>query len=80
MIRSSKPDDQNYRVNIKLSTTDIFDVESRLIEINQLRSWLDELTEWQPEEYSMTFHASGSRVIVWFRNQDDALMCKLRWG
>lgn len=67
-------------VNIKLQTNDIFDVESRLVEINQLRVWLDELTEWQPDSYTMRFHSSGQRVQVWFEDDEHAILCKLRWA
>lgn len=69
--------DQNYPVNIKLKTKDVFDIESRLAEINQLRAWLDELTEWQPDGYTMKFHSSGQRIMIWFKDQEAAIMCKL---
>ncbi len=72
--------DQNYPVNIKLKTKDVFDVESRLAEINQLRTWLDELTEWQPDGYTMRFHSSGQRVMIWFKEQEAAIICKLGIG
>lgn len=72
--------DQNYPVNIKLKTKDVFDIESRLAEINQLRTWLDELTEWQPDGYSMRFHSSGQRVMIWFKEQEAAIICKLGIG
>ncbi len=72
--------DQNYPVNIKLKTKDVFDIESRLAEINQLRTWLDELTEWQPDGYTMKFHSSGQRIMIWFKDQEAAIMCKLGVG
>lgn len=72
--------DQNYPVNIKLKTKDVFDIESRLAEINQLRTWLDEITEWQPDGYTMKFHSSGQRIMIWFKDQEAAIICKLGVG
>jgi len=71
---------QDYSVNIKLKTKDVFDIESRLAEINQLRTWLDELTEWQPDGYTMKFHSSGQRIMIWFKDQEAAIICKLGIG
>lgn len=55
------------------------DFEDRLIEINQVRSWLDELTEWQPDRYQITHHSSGQKLAVWFEREEDATMFILRW-
>ena len=55
------------------------DFETRFIEINQIRSWLDEQTEWQPERYQITNHHSGQKLVVWFEREEDATMFILRW-
>ncbi len=71
---------QNHRVAIRLRTRDIWNVESRLIEINQLRAWLDELVEWQPDMYTLRFHSSGQRLNAWFVDEKHAAACALRWA
>ena len=55
------------------------DFEDRLIEINRVRSWLDEQTEWQPERYTITHHSSGQKLAIWFEREEDATMFILRW-
>lgn len=55
------------------------DFETRFTEINQIRSWLDEQTEWQPERYHITNHHSGQKLAVWFNREEDATMFILRW-
>lgn len=53
--------------------------ETRFIEINQIRSWLDEQTEWQPERYQITNHQSSQKLAIWFEREEDATMFILRW-
>lgn len=72
-------DEYEYSVKFKLRTEHVYDIESRLNEINQLRAWLDELTEWQPDMYSLRFHSSGQSVVAWFKQQDHAAMFALKW-
>jgi len=67
-------------VRIYLKTKNIFDLDSRLVEITQLRVWLDELTEWQPDSYYLNFHASGDYVTAWFAKEEHAVICGLKWG
>jgi hypothetical protein len=55
------------------------DFETRFAEINQIRSWLDEQTEWQPDRYTITNHSSGQKLAVWFDRDEDAVMFILRW-
>lgn len=69
-----------HRVPIKLKTQNIWDTESRLIEINQLRVWLDEITEWQPDMYELRYHSSQSRCTAWFEKEEHAVICALRWS
>ena len=55
------------------------DFETRMIEINQIRCWLDEQTEWQPDRYKITHHSSGRKLMVWFDREQDATIFILRW-
>ncbi len=73
-------DDRQHKVKIQLKTRNIWDIESRLIEINELRTWLDELTEWQPDMYELRFHSSGARIVAWFADERHALMCALKYS
>ncbi len=70
---------QDHRVQIRLKSNNIWDIDSRLNEVNQIRYWLDELTEWQPEYYSIRIHSSGGIMDVWFKKEEHAIMCSLRW-
>jgi hypothetical protein len=56
-----------------------WDWEEHLIELNELRAWLDELTEWQPGMYELKFHSSGSQCVAWFADEQHAMLCALRW-
>lgn len=68
------------QVQIKLKTKDIWDIESRVTEIQEMKEWIDELVEWDKSKYSFNFHASGAKLVIWFEEQEHAIMCKLRWA
>ena len=70
-----------HNVPVRLKTRNlIWNTEARLIEINELRAWLDELTEWQPGMYELRFHNNGSRCVAWFADEQHAMLCALRWS
>jgi hypothetical protein len=69
-----------HNVLVRLKTRDlVWGWEDHLIEINELRAWLDELTEWQPGMYELRFHNNGSRCVAWFADEQHAMLCALRW-
>jgi len=68
------------QVQIKLKTKDIWDIESRVAEIQDLKEWIDELVEWDSTKYAIHFHASGAKIIIVFEEQEHAILCKLRWA
>jgi hypothetical protein len=65
--------------HIKLKTTDIYDIEARLRELNEIREWINELVLWKLEMFSISYHGSGQKIIVWFENDEHAAFCALRW-
>ena len=67
-------------VYVRLKTNDIFSVDNRLAEVREMKEWLDELVEWDKSKYSLTFHSSGARLVIWFEEDEHAIMCKLRWS
>ena len=69
-----------HNVPVKLKIRNDLDWEERLIEVNELRAWLDEITEWQPGMYELKFHSSGSRCVAWFADERHAVLCALRWA
>ncbi len=73
-------DTRTHGGKIHLKTRDIWDVESRLIEINEIRAWLDELTEWQPDMYELRYHMSGARCVAWFADERHAMLCALKYS
>jgi len=77
-------EDHNYRVQIKIKTQNIWNIDKRVLEVNQIRAWLDELVEWQPDAYSMryrhNFPGIGPIIDVWFKHEHHATACTLRWS
>jgi hypothetical protein len=68
-------------VSVRLKTKDlVWDWEEHLIELNELRAWLDEITEWQPDMYELRFHSSGRQCVAWFADKQHAVLCALRWS
>lgn len=70
---------QDHYVSFPLTTQNIWDIEGRVDEIKSIRDWLDELTEWQDEAYTMSIHSSATRVTVWFKKEEHAFLCRLKW-
>jgi len=69
-----------HRVSVKLRTTDIFDVESRVGEVREIRDWVGEKCGWDPDLFEFKIHSSGSIIDIWLENEEDAIMCTLRWA
>jgi hypothetical protein len=68
-------------VSVRLKTRGFaWGPEARLIELNELRAWLDEITEWQPDMYELRFHSSGRQCVAWFVDEQHAMLCDLRWS
>jgi hypothetical protein len=77
------PEDHNYRVRIELPRFDFFSdvsVEQHSIDVKQMRDWLDELVEWQPDMYSIRFFSQGASANVWFKEKEHAMLFKLGWA
>ncbi len=74
----------DHRVRISLKTRNIWNIDERVLEVTQIRAWLDELTDWQLEAYSMRYYHSTpdleSVVDVWFKHEHHAVACALRWS
>jgi hypothetical protein len=68
----------NIQVNLK--TNNVWDVESRVREVSEIREWIAELVDWDDTLYSIRFHSSGNRMVVWFEHDEHALLFKLRWA
>lgn len=66
-------------IQYKLKTKDIFDLDSRLAEVQEIREWICELVEWKEDLFEIRYHSSGSRLSIWFENEKHAIMCALRW-
>jgi hypothetical protein len=66
-------------IQITLKTNDIWDVESRVNEVTEIREWIEELVEWDRDLYQIRFHSSGQRMVVWFEHDKHAMLFMLRW-
>jgi hypothetical protein len=66
-------------VQVRLgSNTPPGDFDSKLQAVVEFREWLDELVEWQPNQYHWVMRRDGS-LDVWFVQQEHAIMCSLKW-
>jgi len=72
--------DHNYRVCIPLKTKDIYDVDSRLDKIRELIFWINQLVEWQTDQYSFHTRYTSDILDVWFKDEKHAIMCVLMWS
>ena len=66
-------------VSITLHHRDIWDPQGRMIEVTRIRSWLDELVEWQPNQYQIQPLLSTHRLNVWFRHEQHAVACAIKY-
>ena len=73
-------DGLDYPVRIRLRTTDIFDIRARSEEIQEIREYLDDLTSWQPNMYTIKYLLAHDSIEVWFMEEQHAVMFALRWS
>jgi hypothetical protein len=71
---------REHRVRIRLLTNNIWDIDSRVDEVREIREWVCEQCEWDPDLFEIKIHSMGNVMDVWFENIEDALMCQLRWA
>ena len=69
-----------HRVSVKLRTTDIFDVESRVGEVREIRDWVGKQCGWDPDLFEFKIHSSGSIMDIWLEREQDAMLCALKWA
>lgn len=72
-------ENHNHRVKIHLKTADVWNIEDRIAEVHTIRYWVDELTEWQEDMYSVNIHNSAGIMDIWFKEENHAVLCALRW-
>jgi len=69
-----------HKAIIPLQTSNMWDVESRILEIQGIREWIERLVEWDTSQFTIHYRTNGKELIVWFEQEEHALMCTLRWG
>jgi hypothetical protein len=67
-------------VHIKLNTFDIYDIDSRMQELAEVREWISELVSWNEKMFAITYRGSEQKIIVWFEKDEHATLCALRWS
>jgi hypothetical protein len=55
-------------------------MEQHSDDVKQMRDWLDELVDWQPDMYSIRFFSQGALANVWFKEKEHAMLFKLGWA
>ena len=70
---------REHRVRIRLKSNYLWNVESRVNEIREIRDWVNEQCGWTEDRFEVHIHSSGSIMDIWFENEKDAIMCALRW-
>ena len=68
-----------HHVRIPLNL-DIWDPDGCAEEIAIIYEWLDQATDWQPNQYSVSLLASQKLLDVWFMDEKIATQCRLRWS
>jgi hypothetical protein len=71
---------RGYKVRIKLQSDDIWDIDSRVDEIREIRDWVNEQCDWSEDRFEIKIHQMGGVMDVWFENPQDAVMCSLKWS
>ena len=71
---------RQYRVKIKLQTTNIWDLNSRIVEVSTIGKWVQKQCNWDEERFEIKVHSMASVLDIWFEDEQDAMMCALRWG
>jgi len=73
-------DEHNHKVTVYLPVKNIFDSTARQEKFKKIKDWIDELVEWQDNQYSLHVHSSGQIMNIWFRDEHHAMLCTLRWS
>lgn len=76
------PDSHNHCISVPLRHLDIWDISRSVDEIKRLREFIDELTEWQHDMYTIRYKTSGGQrhVDIWFKEEKHAAFFALRWS
>lgn len=70
---------RQHRIQIKLRTNNIWDVESRVEEVVDIRKWVEKQCNWNSDNFDFNFRSSAGIIDIWFKDERDAIMCALRW-
>lgn len=65
-----------HRVSLKITISDFY---SSVTQLQALKDWLDELVEWQPNQYQWVVRLNGT-IDIWFANPEHAVICSLIWS
>ncbi len=60
--------------------TDIWDVHSRVIEVNEIRDWAMELVNGDSGLFNIKFQSAGQNLIVWFEHDEHATAFALKYS
>lgn len=70
---------RQHRVRIKLRTNDIWDIDSRVNEVREIRDWIGNQCHWDPDLFEVKIHSMGATMDVWFEEERHAVACALKW-
>lgn len=71
---------RQHKVRIKLRTNYIWDIDSRVDEIREIRDWVNEQCGWIEDRFEIKIHSQGAIMDIWFEEERHAIMCTLRWA
>lgn len=70
----------DFNVKIPLRTSKIWDsVEDRVNEVSEIREWILELVRWDENLFSIKYLATRDSLTVWFKHEEHANWCAMRW-
>jgi hypothetical protein len=78
-VEVAMSDLHQYQAIVRLKTLDIWDLDGRENEIAEIANWVDELVGWHRDQYEAKLVSSKNEVHYWFKNEEHAVMCILRW-
>ena len=73
-------DNLNHHVFVSLKSRDLWNINSRLDEIADIRDWILELVEWNKDKFYIRYLSATERLDIWFEEERHAVACALRWS
>lgn len=68
----------DHRVTVDLEIP--HDLETYKKQVEELQDWLEQISNWQPDQFRVVRSHLARRFHIWFRNEHHATLCRLKWS